>query len=192
MPEAVTRVFVALGSNLGDREEHVKSAVTEIGGLKSVAQLRVSSLYETDPMGPQNQPDYLNAACSFYYSNTPRVLLAQLQAIESSHGRVKNTEPGRWTWISCFSVAIRLKSRIYRYRTLALLTGPSCCGHYGNLTVRFRFPDWARWMSFARIASNSASGVLNISEPHWQAAPVARVLQYRLRNVHESCGNLLL
>jgi len=95
MPEAVTRVFVALGSNLGDREEHVKSAVTEIGELKSVAQLRVSSLYETDPMGPQNQPDYLNAACSFYYSDTPRVLLAQLQAIESSHGRVKNTE--RWT-----------------------------------------------------------------------------------------------
>jgi len=94
MPEAATRVFVALGSNLGDRQQHLESAVTEIGKLNTVARLSVSSTYETDPMGPQNQPDYLNAVCVFDYTGTPRVLLTQLQAIESSHGRVKSTE--RW------------------------------------------------------------------------------------------------
>lgn len=88
-------VYVALGSNLGDREQHLQRALVEIAGLPGVADVRSSSVYETDPMGPQNQPDYLNAVCTFQYAGTPQALLSELQAIEASHGRVKTTE--RWT-----------------------------------------------------------------------------------------------
>lgn len=86
---------MALGSNLGDRVAHLSSALAEIDALPAVTDLRSSSVYETDPMGPQNQPDYLNAVCVFHYADTAQALLLQLQAIEASHGRVRTTE--RWT-----------------------------------------------------------------------------------------------
>lgn len=93
--EALPHVFVALGSNLGEREQHIKDACAEISALAGVGELRCSSVFETDPMGPQNQPDYLNAVCQFYYSGSARELLNELQTIEKAHGRVKTTH--RWT-----------------------------------------------------------------------------------------------
>lgn len=91
----MTLVYVALGSNLGDRLEHLNTALMQIDRLPAVSARQASSVYETDPMGPQDQPDYLNAVCRFAYADTAQVLLAQLQAIEVSHGRVRCTE--RWT-----------------------------------------------------------------------------------------------
>lgn len=93
--EAEPLVFVALGSNLGDREQHLSDACEDISALAGVRELRCSSVFETDPMGPQNQPDYLNAVCQFYYSGSAGKLLNELQAIEKTHGRVKSTR--RWT-----------------------------------------------------------------------------------------------
>lgn len=89
------RVFVALGSNLGDRQQHIADACQDIEALEGCDNLQSSSLYQTAPMGPQDQPDYLNAVCCFYYTGTPQQLLAQLQSIEQRHGRVRTTE--RWT-----------------------------------------------------------------------------------------------
>lgn len=89
------RVFVALGSNLGEREQHISHACREISALPDVSELRCSSVFETDPMGPQDQPDYLNAVCQFDYRGSARTLLSQLQTIEKAHGRVKSTR--RWT-----------------------------------------------------------------------------------------------
>ena len=86
---------MALGSNLGEREQHIRDACAEISALNGVGELRCSSLFETDPMGPQNQPDYLNAVCQFYYSGSAHKLLNELQVIEKAHGRVKTTR--RWT-----------------------------------------------------------------------------------------------
>jgi 2-amino-4-hydroxy-6-hydroxymethyldihydropteridine diphosphokinase len=88
-------VYVALGSNLGDREGHLVQACEDIASLSGASQVVCSSVYETDPMGPQNQPDYLNAVCRFHYSHSPLHLLDALQAIEHQHGRVQSTE--RWT-----------------------------------------------------------------------------------------------
>ena len=88
-------VFVALGSNLGDREQHLKEACSQIALLAECERFRCSSVYETDPMGPQDQPDYLNAVCQFTYAGTARQLLEELQNIERAHGRVKATT--RWT-----------------------------------------------------------------------------------------------
>ena len=92
---ALATVFVALGSNLGDREQHLSQACEDIASLREVSQLVSSSVYETDPMGPQNQPDYLNAVCRFQYGDSPLCLLDELQAIERQHGRAQSTE--RWT-----------------------------------------------------------------------------------------------
>jgi len=93
--EVETLVYVAIGSNLGDREGHIRQACTDLEAIPGCSRLRCSSLYETTPMGPQSQPDYLNAVCEFVYANTAEQLLTSLQHIEKLHGRVVNTE--RWT-----------------------------------------------------------------------------------------------
>lgn len=92
---ALPTVYVALGSNLGLRERHLSIACEQIAALSGCADLRCSSVYETAPMGPQNQPDYLNAVCRFSYAGTAVELLGELQNIECKHGRIKKTE--RWT-----------------------------------------------------------------------------------------------
>lgn len=88
------RVHVALGSNLEDREGHLGRALGDMAALDGVSGLVCSSLYETEPMGPQDQPDYLNAVCRFDYRGTARVLMGQLQAIERAHGR--QSDGRRW------------------------------------------------------------------------------------------------
>jgi len=91
----LTTVYVALGSNLGDRERHLATACEDISALQAASNLVCSSVYETEPMGPQNQPDYLNAVCRFDCADSAFHLLEALQCIERGHGRVKNTQ--RWT-----------------------------------------------------------------------------------------------
>ncbi len=88
------RVYVALGSNLGQREEHIRSALDDVAALPGVSSVQGSSLYETEPMGPQHQPDYLNAVCGFDYRGSPRLLMEQLQEIEKRHGRQEGGQ--RW------------------------------------------------------------------------------------------------
>lgn len=88
-------VYVALGSNLGDREAHLLQGVRDIEELPECSNMVSSSIYETAPMGPQDQPDYLNSVCSFQCSLEPPQLLVELKQIERQHGRVQSTQ--RWT-----------------------------------------------------------------------------------------------
>lgn len=89
-------VYVALGSNLGDRVGHIRQACADIKRLPALSNFRCSSLYETDPMGPKDQPDYLNAVCTFLLEGiSPYDLLGSLQAIEKAHGRAESAVP--WT-----------------------------------------------------------------------------------------------
>jgi 2-amino-4-hydroxy-6-hydroxymethyldihydropteridine diphosphokinase len=82
------RSAVALGSNLGERREHLSSAVREITNLDCVRNLRASRAVETEPVGgPAGQGAYLNAAIVFETCLAPRALLADLQRIEAHHGR---------------------------------------------------------------------------------------------------------
>lgn len=78
--------YIGLGSNLGDSQTILKDAVT---ALKSLGDVRVSQLYASAPMGPQDQPDYLNAAVELKTSLEPLALLDQLQAFEQQAGRVR-------------------------------------------------------------------------------------------------------
>lgn len=90
----MSRVFIGLGSNLDDPEQQVKKALAELGGLPETALLHQSSLYRSAPVGPQDQPPYINAVAELETVLPPRTLLSQLQTIESGHGRVRGGR--RW------------------------------------------------------------------------------------------------
>jgi 3-oxoacyl-[acyl-carrier protein] reductase len=87
--------LIALGSNLGDRREHLTRALDALRAAPGVAVERVSSLYETAPVGgPPGQGDYLNAAAALRTRRTPDDLLQLLLQIEASLGRVRAERDG--------------------------------------------------------------------------------------------------
>jgi 2-amino-4-hydroxy-6-hydroxymethyldihydropteridine diphosphokinase len=85
----VTRAFVGLGANLGDREATLRAAVDAIGGEAGVEVVAVSKLRETEPVGVGEQPPYLNGAAELETTLTARELLDLLLAVERSFGRVR-------------------------------------------------------------------------------------------------------
>lgn len=81
----MTRVAVALGSNLGDREDHLRSAIAALES--SIRHLRVSTFHDTAPVGVGPQPTFLNAAAVGETSLPAKTLLDTLLAIEKDLGR---------------------------------------------------------------------------------------------------------
>ena len=71
---------------------HVQRAMRDIEDLPETALVRVSSLYETAPMGMQDQPAFINAVAEVASTLSPHEFLARLQAIEVQHGRLRNSE----------------------------------------------------------------------------------------------------
>jgi 2-amino-4-hydroxy-6-hydroxymethyldihydropteridine diphosphokinase len=88
----VTRAFVALGSNLGDREATIVSAVASLGAVEGVRVVHVSPLRETDPVGYEEQPQFLNGVVELETDLPPRLLLARLLRIERDHGRTRGPD----------------------------------------------------------------------------------------------------
>lgn len=80
-------VYVALGSNLDDPLAQLTQAVDSL--KKFAKNLKVSPFYGSKPLGPQDQPDYVNAVVKFETELEPLVLLDALQAIENQQGRVR-------------------------------------------------------------------------------------------------------
>ncbi len=85
----MTRVYLGLGCNLGDRLAALERAVRELSALGSVGAC--SSVYETDPWGVADQPDFLNLCCALETTLSPERLHAETKAIEARLGRI----PGR-------------------------------------------------------------------------------------------------
>jgi 2-amino-4-hydroxy-6-hydroxymethyldihydropteridine diphosphokinase len=83
----MTRAFIGLGSNVGDRLQCLQRAVTHLGDTVGVEIIDVSSVYETEPVGPANQPWFLNAVAAVDTTLPPLTLLAQTQAIERALDR---------------------------------------------------------------------------------------------------------
>lgn len=81
----MTRVAVALGSNLGDREAHLRAALAALAPF--VNHLRVSTFHDTAPVGVGPQPTFLNGAAVGETSLTAKALLERLLAIEQDLGR---------------------------------------------------------------------------------------------------------
>ncbi len=88
-----SNVFLALGSNLGDRENNLKRAVDNINGLKDTRVLDSSDIYETEPVGYANQGKFLNMVIKVETGLLPEELLCKLQEIE---GLLKRSRGIRW------------------------------------------------------------------------------------------------
>lgn len=93
----MTRCFIGLGSNLADPQQQLRSALDAIAALPQTALLRCSSFYRSAPIGPGNQPDYINAVAELETQLEPLDLLDELQAIESAHGRERGIRWGART-----------------------------------------------------------------------------------------------
>lgn len=87
--------YIALGSNLGRRERNISAALNALETTKEIEVARVSSLYETEPVGgPDDQPRFINAAAHLRTTLSPERLLAVCQQIESSLGRKREVPWG--------------------------------------------------------------------------------------------------
>jgi 2-amino-4-hydroxy-6-hydroxymethyldihydropteridine diphosphokinase len=83
------RAYVGLGSNLGDREGTVRRAVELLGEAEGIDVAAVSTLRETEPWGPVEQPPYLNGVAAVETELEPRALLDVLRDVERRLGRVR-------------------------------------------------------------------------------------------------------
>jgi 2-amino-4-hydroxy-6-hydroxymethyldihydropteridine diphosphokinase len=86
-------VFIALGSNLGDRAENLKKAIHEIE-LTIGTIIRQSSIYETKPWGKTNQPDFFNQVILVHSNKSPKDCLIILSGIEKQMGRKREEKWG--------------------------------------------------------------------------------------------------
>ncbi|ECG8597719.1 TPA_asm: 2-amino-4-hydroxy-6-hydroxymethyldihydropteridine diphosphokinase [Salmonella enterica subsp. salamae] len=90
----MTIAYIALGSNLASPLEQVNAALKAIADIPDSRIVAVSSFYRTPPLGPQDQPDYLNAAVALDTALAPEELLNHTQRIERQQGRERKAE--RW------------------------------------------------------------------------------------------------
>lgn len=90
----MTPVWLAVGSNLASPLKQVNAALTALSQIPDTRVLAVSGFYRTPPLGPQDQPDYLNAAVALETALEPEALLDHTQRIELQQGRERKVE--RW------------------------------------------------------------------------------------------------
>ncbi|MEL4015782.1 2-amino-4-hydroxy-6-hydroxymethyldihydropteridine diphosphokinase [Dryocola clanedunensis] len=90
----MTLAFIALGSNQASPLEQVAQALDAIAAIPHSRVVATSSYYRTPPLGPQDQPDYLNAAVALETDLSAEELLDHTQRIELEQGRVRKAE--RW------------------------------------------------------------------------------------------------
>ncbi|MBD9359299.1 2-amino-4-hydroxy-6-hydroxymethyldihydropteridine diphosphokinase [Methylomonas fluvii] len=97
LAKSAVEAYIGLGSNLEDSIDHVNRARQEIAALPGVAEIAFSPLYRSTPVGPQDQPDYVNAVMRISTELEPVALLRQLQQIENQHGRLRSVRWGART-----------------------------------------------------------------------------------------------
>ena len=85
----MTRAYVGLGANLGDRERTLREAVDALADEQGVEVVSVSPLRETEPVGVGEQPFFLNGVVELETTLTARELLGRLLAVEQRFGRVR-------------------------------------------------------------------------------------------------------
>lgn len=93
-PISYVRAYIGLGSNLSSPRQQVRRAIAELAQLPDSRLSAVSSLYRSLPMGPSDQPDYINAVAAIDTRLQPLALLDALQDIENQHRRQRGAQ--RW------------------------------------------------------------------------------------------------
>lgn len=86
-------VYISLGTNMGDRENYLNEAIEELKHHPSIQLQSVSSIYETDPVGYIDQPNFLNLVVKIFTNLSPQELLEVTQSIENQLGRKREV---RW------------------------------------------------------------------------------------------------
>ncbi|MBO8165509.1 MAG: 2-amino-4-hydroxy-6-hydroxymethyldihydropteridine diphosphokinase [Brevibacillus sp.] len=87
------RAYLALGSNIGDRQQHLRRAIQLLQETPGIAVCKLSAVYETEPVGYEEQPPFLNMVIAVDTDLTPPCLLAEVLAVEEKMGRVRTI---RW------------------------------------------------------------------------------------------------
>lgn len=90
----MTLAVIALGSNIDAPKKRLSEAYGYLKELSAFSVVRASPIYQSPPMGPQDQPPFFNAVVSGYSTAEPLALLSALQDIEKSIGRVKKRHWG--------------------------------------------------------------------------------------------------
>ncbi len=89
--------YIGLGANLDQPQQQLEQALRELARLPNVAFVAQSSLYHSKPVGPQDQPDYVNAVAAIETDLEPLALLDALQQLEQDHGRIRKRHWGERT-----------------------------------------------------------------------------------------------
>lgn len=92
-PSDGSEAYIALGANLGDREATLMQAISLLHDHQEITVLRCSRLYETDPVGPVDQPNFVNMALALRTTLAPETLLQVMLQIEHVLGRERTI---RW------------------------------------------------------------------------------------------------
>jgi 2-amino-4-hydroxy-6-hydroxymethyldihydropteridine diphosphokinase len=137
--------FVALGSNLGDRDGYLAHAREGLGRLQGTAVVGVSQVEETEPLGARDQPSYLNQMVAIETSLTPRELLEACLAIERGAGRVR---ADRWA-------SRTLDLDIVRYGDLVLHEPDLIIPHPGLAERPFWQRELAELLPLGSLGRNS-------------------------------------
>lgn len=88
------RVYIGIGSNLDTPRHQVEAAIDELRQLPASHWVMCSPIYRSQPVGPQDQPEYVNAVAAIDTDTEAEALLDMLQAIEQQHGRRRDGR--RW------------------------------------------------------------------------------------------------
>lgn len=90
-------IFIGLGSNLGDRNQQLESAIRELESGGDIRVVKRSSVYETEPFGVKDQPDFLNMVIAVETELSPEALLEECLKAEERLGRVRHRYWGERT-----------------------------------------------------------------------------------------------
>lgn len=93
MNSNLVRAYVGLGSNLNNPVAQIRSALAALDMIPATCCVAYSSLYRSKPMGPAEQPDYVNAVAAIDTHLSAHDLLQELHLLEAQHGRVREQ---RW------------------------------------------------------------------------------------------------
>ena len=88
------KVFIGLGSNLGNRSENIRSAIEALSNVPEIKLVKVSSVIESDPQGGPPQPKYFNCVAEIDTILPAREVLTVLNDIENKLGRVRTVKNG--------------------------------------------------------------------------------------------------
>ena len=90
----MSKAYLGIGTNIGDREENLKSALKALNLLPMTKVTAVSKVYETEPVGFANQEDFLNIAVEIETELTAQNILGASLGIEAGLGRIRNIKNG--------------------------------------------------------------------------------------------------